>query len=83
MYFIKKSCYQKHFIKTYVLEGGGGGERRGEKGRNEGRNDNLDCLCQDYQSVFVTAQPLKIPLHNFYEFVWLLKTGLPRMFRLF
>jgi len=36
---------------------------------------------QDYQSVFVTAQPLKIPLHNFYEFVWLLKTGLPRMFR--
>ena len=33
MYFIKKSCYQKHFIKTYVLEGGGGekgGEKRGE-----------------------------------------------------
>lgn len=32
----------------------------------------------DPESVFVLAQPLKIPRHNFYEFVWLLKTGLPR-----
>jgi len=36
----------------------------------------------DFQSVFVTAQPLKISLHNFYEFVWLLKTGIPRMLRI-
>ena len=34
------------------------------------------------RSVFVTAQPLKISLHNFYEFVWLLKTGIPRMLRI-
>ena len=32
--------------------------------------------------MFVTAQPLKISLHNFYEFVWLLKTGIPRMLRI-
>ena len=32
----------------------------------------------DYRAVFVFAEPLKIPRHNFYEFVWLLKTGLPR-----
>ena len=30
----------------------------------------------------MTAQPLKISLHNFYEFVWLLKTGIPRMLRI-
>ena len=36
---------------------------------------------QDLKSVFVTAEPWKIPLHNFYEFVWLLKTGIPRMLR--
>ena len=35
-----------------------------------------------FRSVFVTAQPLKISLHNFYEFVWLLKTGIPRMLRI-
>ena len=33
----------------------------------------------DYQATFVFAEPHKIPLHNFYEFVWLLKTGAPRM----
>ena len=32
----------------------------------------------DYKSVFVLAQPQKIPRHNFYEFIWLLKTGMPR-----
>jgi len=32
--------------------------------------------------VFVTSQPLNIPLHNLYEFVWLLKTGFPRMVRI-
>ena len=32
----------------------------------------------DKTAVFVTSQPQKIPLHNFYEFIWLLKTGLPR-----
>ena len=32
----------------------------------------------DYKSIFVLAQPQKIPRHNFYEFIWLLKTGLPR-----
>jgi hypothetical protein len=36
----------------------------------------------DKLSVFVTSQPQKIPLHNFYEFIWLLKTGLPRMARI-
>ena len=30
----------------------------------------------------MTAEPLKISLHNFYEFVWLLKTGIPRMLRI-
>ena len=44
MYFIKKSCYQKHFIKTFVLEGGGGGGRGGEKGKKEERNENLVCF---------------------------------------
>lgn len=33
----------------------------------------------DYRSVFVLAEPLKIPRHNFYEFIWLLKTGAPRV----
>jgi len=37
----------------------------------------------DYRAVFVFAEPLKIPRHNFYEFVWLLKTGLPRYYRMF
>jgi len=36
----------------------------------------------DLESVFVLAQPLKIPLHNFYEFIWFLKTGLPRLTRM-
>jgi len=36
----------------------------------------------DLRSVFVTNQPLNIPLHNLYEFVWLLKTGFPRMVRI-
>jgi len=36
----------------------------------------------DLRSVFVTSQPLNIPLHNLYEFVWLLKTGFPRMVRI-
>jgi len=43
----------------------------------------LEALSRgDFQSVFVTAQPLKISLHNFYEFIWLLKTGIPRMLRI-
>lgn len=33
----------------------------------------------DLRAVLVTAEPHKIPLHNFYEFIWLLKTGGPRM----
>jgi hypothetical protein len=33
----------------------------------------------DYKSVFVVAEPQKIPRHNFYEIIWLLKTGLPRV----
>lgn len=36
----------------------------------------------DPKSVFVLAQPQKVPLHNFYEFIWLLKTGIPRMARI-
>ena len=32
----------------------------------------------DHKAVFVLAEPEKIPRHNFYEFVWFLKTGLPR-----
>merc|ERR1739838_255943 len=36
----------------------------------------------DYRAVFVLAEPLKIPQHNFYEFIWLLKTGGPRVFRM-
>ncbi|TRY80534.1 hypothetical protein TCAL_13141 [Tigriopus californicus] len=36
----------------------------------------------DLQSVLVLAEPQKIPLHNFYEFIWLLKTGGPRMLRM-
>ena len=36
----------------------------------------------DPKAVFVTAKPLNIPLHNFYEFIWLMKTGLPRMLRI-
>ena len=35
----------------------------------------------DFRSVFVLAEPQKIPLHNFYEFIWFLKTGLPRIAR--
>ena len=37
---------------------------------------------QMFRSVFLLAEPLKIPLHNLYEFVWLLKTGIPRMLRI-
>ena len=37
-----------------------------------------DIQAGDKTAVFVTSQPQKIPLHNFYEFIWLLKTGLPR-----
>jgi len=36
---------------------------------------------KDLKAVFVTAEPQKIPQHNFYEFIWLLKTGIPRMIR--
>ena len=35
----------------------------------------------DLRSIFVLAEPQKIPLHNFYEFVWFWKTGLPRFLR--
>lgn len=35
----------------------------------------------DFRSVFVLAEPQKIPLHNFYEFIWFLKTGFPRFLR--
>jgi hypothetical protein len=37
----------------------------------------------DYKAVFVIAEPEKIPRHNFYESVWLMKTGLPRIMRMF
>ena len=40
-----------------------------------------DAAVQDLKAVLVTAEPQKIPQHNFYEFIWLLKTGLPRMIR--
>ena len=33
----------------------------------------------DYKAVFVMAEPEKIPRHNFYEALWFMKTGLPRM----
>ncbi len=33
----------------------------------------------DNRAVWVTAEPHKIPLHNFYEFIWFLKTGGPRL----
>ena len=33
----------------------------------------------DSRAVWVFAEPLKIPRHNFYEFIWLLKTGGPRV----
>ena len=36
----------------------------------------------DIKAVSVLASPLKIPRHNFYEFVWLLKTGFPRLMRM-
>lgn len=36
----------------------------------------------DHKAVFVLAEPEKIPRHNFYEFVWFLKTGLPRALRM-
>ena len=36
----------------------------------------------DYKAVFVMAEPEKIPRHNFYEFIWMLKTGLPRAIRM-
>ena len=36
----------------------------------------------DFRSVFVLAEPTKIPLHNFYELVWFLKTGFPRFMRM-
>jgi hypothetical protein len=36
----------------------------------------------DYKAVFVMAEPEKIPRHNFYEAVWLMKTGVPRMMRM-
>lgn len=43
----------------------------------------LEALAKgDLRSVLVTAQPQNIPLHNLYEFVWLLKTGIPRMVRI-
>ena len=35
----------------------------------------------DYKAVFVMAEPEKIPRHNFYEGLWFMKTGLPRMVR--
>ena len=46
------------------------------KGEYGGWMEALDA--GDYKSVFVLAQPQKIPRHNFYEFIWLLKTGMPR-----
>jgi len=38
-------------------------------------------LNKDIKAVSVLAEPLKIPLHNFYEIVWFFKTGLPRIIR--
>ena len=43
----------------------------------------LEALTKgDLNSIFVLSKPLNIPLHNLYEFVWLLKTGFPRMARI-
>lgn len=36
---------------------------------------------KDFEAVSVLARPERIPLHNIYEFVWLLKTGFPRLLR--
>ncbi len=36
----------------------------------------------DYKAVFVLAEPEKVPRHNFYELLWFMKTGLPRMMRM-
>ena len=36
----------------------------------------------DIKAVSVLASPLKIPRHNFYELVWFLKTGFPRLVRM-
>ena len=46
-------------------------------GEYGGWREALDA--EDYRSIFVLAEPAKIPRHNFYEFVWLLKTGGPRV----
>lgn len=35
----------------------------------------------DFKAVSVLAEPLKIPRHNFYELIWLLKTGAARLGR--
>lgn len=43
----------------------------------------VEALAQgDIKSVSVLASPLKIPRHNFYELVWFLKTGFPRLVRM-
>lgn len=43
----------------------------------------LEALAQgDIKSVSVLASPLKIPRHNFYELVWFMKTGFPRLVRM-
>ena len=35
----------------------------------------------DWDAVFVLARPQNVPRHNFYELIWFLKTGLPRIWR--
>jgi len=36
----------------------------------------------DNEAVWILAHPELVPRHNFYEFIWLLKTGLPRWWRI-
>ena len=64
--FFKEKFHKKIFLKFFLFF----------KGEYGGWMEALDA--GDYTSVFVLAQPAKIPRHNFYEFIWLLKTGLPR-----
>nr|ALS04997.1 hypothetical protein [Calanus sinicus] len=39
-------------------------------------------LAGDFNSVFILDEPGKIPLHNLYELVWIVKKGWPRLQRI-
>ncbi len=64
----KKVVFLKKIFSYFSLSGEYGGWQ-----------EALDA--GDPEAVWVTAQPLKIPMHNFYEFIWFLKTGGPRLVR--